>query len=130
MLLITPAVSEIWMLTPQTEQWLRVVLIGIGLLLIPVTVALMVVLFKLAFLLHSVYELVTIARYELFPILKDLRLTVDNVEEITHRTSAGLQEVSHQINQIRPNVHYGIRKVQTGVKALVSGLRRSFDEPS
>ena len=118
--------EHILVLSPETEQWFRILLIAATLLLIPITVGFLVVFFKAAFLLHSVYELVTVARYELYPLLKDLRLTVDNVEDITHRAQSGIQDLGYNIRQIKPNLKYGTRNVKTGVQAFVTGLTRSF----
>lgn len=113
-------------LTPETEQLLQWFIILSGILIIPVVVAALVVMFKLAFLIHSTSEFLTVARYELFPLIKEIRLTVDHVEDISQRASAGMKELSQGISQLRPLVSDGADRFKVGFEALVSGIKRSF----
>ena len=112
----------------ETEQLIRIMLMVCAGLLIPVVVALMVVLFQAVFLLQSTSELLTVVRYELFPIIKELRLTVDHVENISRRASDGLRDVSDSLKQVKPMLQNGLVNAKLGTKALLSGLKRSLSE--
>lgn len=115
------------MLTPETEQTVRAFLMVAGGLLIPLAVILVVVLFQTAFLLKSLSECLSLARYEILPMIKELRLTADHVEEISYRASTGLRQVSDGLTQVRPMVEQSLIKAKHGARALVSGIARSFN---
>lgn len=114
----------------ETEQLIRIMLMVCAGLLIPVVVALMVVLFQAVFLLQSTSELLTVVRYELFPIIKELRLTVDHIENISRRASDGLRDASDSLRQVKPMLKNSMTNAKLGTKALLSGLKRSIVERS
>ncbi len=60
-------------------------------LLMPVGVLLVIVLFKLAFILHGVSEFWTVARYELYPTLKDLRQVASRAEILSEKAVTGVE---------------------------------------
>lgn len=111
---------------PATEQLLQLFIIVSGVLLVPVVVGLLLVLFKLAFLLHSTQQLLTVASYEMAPLVKQLRLVVDHLEDIGQRTSSGVQEIGNSIHQAGPLLKRGMGQVRLGASALLTGLSRSF----
>lgn len=116
--------------TPGTEQLLQVFIVLAAVLLIPVAVGFLLVLFKLAFLLHSVQEFVRIATYELTPLIKELRLIVDHLEDLGHKAAVSVQEIREGIHHAGPLLRKGIDQVRAGTSALVSGISRSFERSS
>jgi hypothetical protein len=112
--------------TPGTEQLLQGLIILSGLLMIPVIVGVMVVLFQLAFLIHSTSEFLTFASYELGPMVKDIRQMVGHLEEIGERTSSGVQELGNNLQHAAPILQRGLSRFKIGTSALISGITRSF----
>ncbi len=115
------------MLSPGTEQLLQIFIGIAALLLIPVAVSLVVVLFKLAFLMHAVQELVRMVSYELVPLLKDVRSLANKLEVIGRSASNSVQGLGSTLQQIGPLLKEGIARLRTSISASVSGLGRSFD---
>jgi hypothetical protein len=106
--------------------------------LIPVGVLLALVLYKLAMLLHSVLDFLTVARYELAPTLKDLRTTMEHVEEISARAASGAKTVERGVSEAGPALGRGVERVKdvtatvakglvTGVESLWQGVQQAFD---
>lgn len=112
--------------TAETEQILRIFIIVAGVMVIPVAVALMMVLFKLAFLLHSAQELMTIATHELSPLLKEARLLVTHLESISQQASSGVQGVSNTVQQAGPLFKKSIHSVKQSFLGMIGGLYQSF----
>jgi hypothetical protein len=115
-------------LSAGTEQLLQWLIIIAGVLLIPVGLGIIVVLFKLAFLIHSASDFLAFATYELSPVIKEIRKTVDHIGTIGERASVGAYEVSQGIKNTGPLVKSGLSKLKVGTWALVSGIGRSFGQ--
>ncbi len=113
--------------TPGTEHLLQVFIILCGVLFIPVAIGLLVVLFKLAFLLHSASELLTFVSCELTPLVKELRSTVDHIENIGQKASSGVRDIENGIESVKPVVQSGFHNLKVVTSALVSGISRSFE---
>lgn len=116
-------------LTTGTEQLLQVFIVLAGILLIPVVIGLVVVLFKLAFLIHSTSEFLRMASYELTPLVKELRLIVNHLEHIGKQASTGVQEVSNTLHHTGPALKKGLGQLKVGIGAIFSGISRSFERP-
>ncbi len=117
-------------LTPGTEHLLQILIILSAVLLIPVAVGLIIVLFKVAFLVHSTSEFVRVAIYELMPVVKELRLMVANLETMTDKAAAGMQELGNALHNTSPILKRGVAQVKSGTNALISGIARSFGKAS
>lgn len=98
--------------------------------LIPVGVLLSLVLYKLAMLLHALLEFLTIARYELAPAIKDLRLTAEHVELLSGRAASSVKSVEDGVAATGPALRSAGREIKIGVASLLSGLRESFSRKS
>lgn len=103
------------------------------LILVPVGVLLVMLLYKLVMLLHSLSEFLSIARYELSPAIKDLRLTASHVETLSAKAVASVESVERGVEATRPVIGKGVENVRqvsedirSGLFALLGGLRRSF----
>lgn len=94
--------------------------------LIPVGVLLSLVLYKLAMLLHAVLDLATLARYELTPAMRDLRLTAEHVELLSAKAVSGMQSVEEGVAATGPAIRGGVETVKAGVESFWAGLRQSF----
>jgi hypothetical protein len=114
------------MLTAGTEQLLQIFIVLAAVLLIPVAVGLMVVLFKLAFLIHSTSEFLRLASYELAPVIKDLRRLADQLEHMGHKASSSVQELGAGLSQAQPLLKKGFGSISQGASAILSGIGRSF----
>jgi hypothetical protein len=125
-----------------TTNGFEVVLINIAwLLLIAVGFLLVMVLSKLAFLLHSVSEFFGVVRYELFPVLKELRQTASHLQVLSGKLVDGLNAVEKGVEVATPPLQQGLRMAQNvthtvsqragnGVSSLLGGIRRSFQTSS
>lgn len=114
----------------ETEQLLQLFIILSAVLLIPVTVAFIVVLFKLAFLIHSTSEFLTFAANELSPVLKDIRLLATHFEEIGQRASSAVKDIGNVVSQTTPLVKQGANKLVNNILSVLSGINRSFERSS
>ncbi len=94
--------------------------------LIPVGVLLSMVLYKLAMLLHSLLDFMTLARYELTPAMKDLRLTVENAEILSSKAVSSLKSVESGVAATVPAIKSAGQNVVSGVESLWNGIRESF----
>lgn len=94
--------------------------------LIPVGVLLSMVLYQLVMLLHGLLDLLGLARYELMPALKDLRLTAEHVEALSRKAIEGVKTVEDSVSATGPALKSVGRNLATGVGSLLSGLKQSF----
>ena len=109
-----------------TEQELAQLIRISWIVLIPAGVLLSLVLYKLAMLLHGLVEFLTIARYELAPAIKDLRLTAENVERLSEKAVSGVQSVQDGVAATGPALRSAGREVVIGAESLWNGLKASF----
>jgi hypothetical protein len=100
------------------ENQLENLILVCWILLIPVGVLLAMVLYKVLFLLHSVSELATLARYEVYPMIQELRQTAANVEVLSSKIVAGVESaqkgVENSINAATPMVKKTAESVRDG----------------
>jgi len=94
--------------------------------LIPAGVLLSLVLYKLVMLLHGLLEFITLARYELTPAMKDIRLTAEHVEVLSAKAVEGVKTVEHSVYATGPALKSAGREVVVGVESFWSGLKQSF----
>ncbi len=116
-------------LTAGTEQLLQILIIISMVLLVPVAVGLVVVLFKLAFLIHSAQDFMRFATGELAPMMKEARNLLIHLETIGHQASTGMLELGNALHQAAPAMRKGAEQVSAGAKSLLSGINRSFQGP-
>lgn len=106
----------------EMEHLLRVSWI----VLIPAGVLLSMVLYKLAMLLHGLVEFLTLARYELAPALKDVRLTAEHVEALSSRAANSVKTVENGVAATGPALKAVGREIQYGLQSVWSGIMQSF----
>lgn len=94
--------------------------------LIPAGVLLSLVLYKLGMLLHGLVEFLTLARYELSPAMKDLRLTAEHVEALSAKAVTGVKSVESGIAATGPVLRTAGRSVTRGLESVWNGLKQSF----
>ena len=94
--------------------------------LIPGGVLLCMVLYKLAMLLHGLVEFLTLARYEMAPALKDIRLTAENVEALSAKARHGVQSVEDRVSATVPAIRSAGRDIAAGLESFWGGLKLSF----
>ncbi len=94
--------------------------------LVPGGVLLCMVLYKLVMLLHGLVEFLTLARYELAPALKDIRITAENVEVLSTKAVQGVQNVQNGVNATVPAIRSAGREVALSLESFWSGLKQSF----
>lgn len=95
--------------------------------LIPAGVLLSMVLYKLAMLLHGLVEFLTLARYELAPALKDVRLTAEHVEALSSRAAAGVKSVESGVAATGPALKAVSREIRHGFQSIWNGITQSFN---
>jgi hypothetical protein len=94
--------------------------------LIPGGVLLCMVLYKLAMLLHGLVEFLTLARYEMAPALKDIRLTAENVEVLSSKAVKGVRTVESRVAHTVPAIQSAGREMALGLESFLGGLKQSF----
>jgi hypothetical protein len=94
--------------------------------LIPAGVLLSLVLYKLMMLLHGLLDFLTLARYELTPALKDVRLTAEHVELLSAKAVEGVKTVESGVAATGPAIKSAGRDMMVGLESFWSGLRESF----
>lgn len=94
--------------------------------LIPAGVLMSMVLYKLVMLLHGLLDFLTLARYELTPALKDLRLTAEHVETLSAKAVASVRSVEHGVASTGPAIKSAGRTLTKGLESFWSGLTSSF----
>lgn len=94
--------------------------------LIPAGVLLSMVLYKLVMLLHGLVEFLTLARYELAPAMKDLRLTAEHVEVLSAKAVTGVRTVEHGVSSTGPALRSAGRNMVNSLESFWTGLRQSF----
>jgi len=109
----------------ETAELAQLIRIG-WILLIPVGVLLSLVLYKLAMLLHELLGFLTIARYELAPAIKDLRLTAEHVEVLSSKAVSSVQTMEDGAAVARTGLQAAGRELKAGAKSLWGGIRESF----
>ena len=111
---------------PHTEHLLQFFILTAGVLLIPVLIGLMVVVLQLAFLIHSTSEFVRFATGELLPVIRDVRLMMGNLNDVSLRVTSGIQEASQTLQQTGPLLKQGATQLQKRALAFFSGLQSTF----
>lgn len=109
-----------------TEQELAHLIRVSWIVLIPVGVLLTLVLYKLAMLLHSLLDFLNIARYELAPAIKDLRLTAEHIEVLSTKAVSGVKTVEQGLSATGPALQSARKNVVLGVESFWQGLQTSF----
>jgi hypothetical protein len=94
--------------------------------LIPGGVLLCMVLYQLTMLLLGLVEFLTVARYELAPAMKDIRLTAENVEVLSTKAVHGVKSVQNTMSATVPALQLARREVALSLESFWSGLKQSF----
>ncbi len=87
-------------------------------LLMPVGVLLVIVLFKLAFILHGVSEFWAVARYELYPTLKDLRQVASRAEILSEKAVTGVETLEKGVEA----AGQGVQKIKGFSEGFAGGF--------
>jgi len=110
----------------QTQQELAHLFQISWIVLIPVGVLLSLVLYQLFLLLYGLVEFLTVSRYELTPILKDVRRTAEHVEILTNKAVSGVRGAQDGFAA----TGLAVTAVKYRIEALFRGLRNSFSRTS
>ncbi|HEY9746420.1 MAG TPA: hypothetical protein V6C99_09405 [Oculatellaceae cyanobacterium] len=114
-------------MVPSAQSQELVQLIRVAwILLIPAGVLLSLVLYKLFVLLHGVVEFLTLARHELTPAMRDLRLTAEHVETLSAKAVANVKTVEDTAASVGPAMRSLRDKALAGAGAIWRVLRQSF----
>ena len=99
------------------------------LLLIPVALMLVLVLHQLWTLLQGLSEFMSMARYELYPAVKDLRAVANHLEVISAKAVVGAETVekaAHVASKGVDGVKSSLEGLFTNTGSFLGGLVRSF----
>ena len=91
-------------LTPETEYWLRLFIIISLALAVPLGITLMVLLFKMMFLLHSVSDFLKMARYELLPVIQEVRQLAEGIGGLAGSASDGFKKMRKTLALTGPHL--------------------------
>lgn len=95
--------------------------------LIPAGVLLSLVLYKLAMLLHSLLDFLNLARYELAPAMKDVRLIAEHVEMLSEWAATGVKSIEEGAASTGPALKSLGREIQHGFQSFWGGIIKSFN---
>jgi hypothetical protein len=110
---------------PTTQEMTHLIRVA-WILLIPAGVLLSMVLYKLFVLLQGLLEFVTLARHELTPAMRDLRLTAEHVEVLSAKAVHNIKAVESSALSVGPLVRAVQNKTLSGLGALWRGFSQSF----
>lgn len=118
---------------PLVQEQLANLIMVAWLLLIPVGLLLALLLYKLVQLLAAGLEFLTIARYDIYPMVKDLRATAAHVEGVTGRVAKSMASAEQALHAAMPKVkeggchvkQQGVRLMEAG-QVFFNGVRRAF----
>jgi hypothetical protein len=103
-----PAVS-----LPAVDQQLAHLIMIMSLLLLPVGLLLLLLLYKVLQLLGAVLELVTVARFDVYPMIKDCRALTQHAEALLGKAHSLADLAEEGLLALQP-------KAQQGQQALAS----------
>lgn len=106
------------MTTDVVETQLANLITVSWILLIPAGLLVVLLLYKMVYLLHTVSEFVSISRFELYPLLQSLQRTADHVDKLTGKVVAGVEQIERGIENTKPMVADAARKVADGMSSL------------
>lgn len=111
--------------TSQAQEMTHLIRVA-WILLIPAGVLLSMVLYKLFLLLQGLFEFLTLARHELTPAMRDLRLTAEHVETLSAKAVHNVKIVENSASSVGPLVRAVQHNAVSRVSAIWRGLRQSF----
>jgi hypothetical protein len=91
-------------------------------LLIPVGVLLAIVLFKLAFLLHGASEFFSLARYELYPTIKDLRQVASRADTLSAKALSSVETLEKGFEKGAEVAGSSMGKLRSVSQGMVGGV--------
>ncbi|XVJ50842.1 MAG: hypothetical protein HEQ32_01630 [Vampirovibrio sp.] len=93
------------------------------LLLIPVGVLLALLLYKLVFLLQNALDFVTIARFDLIPMIQDLRAITSHTAKLTEQVDSSMDFIQHSVGQVKPALSQLKSWGSTGLHAVTDWMK-------
>ena len=105
-------------LTTDTEFWFRTLLIVATVLLIPLATIGLIILIKLMFLLHTVHDFLKQVRYEISPLLKEVRI----VAEALGNVGSSVMNNANKLKSLGQKLQPGFEKLGISLKDLLDGL--------
>jgi hypothetical protein len=129
------------MVLPVSPEWETLVKV-VWILLIPIGFLLALLLYQLLLLLLTITDLVSLARHEVVPTLKNVRLSSGHAETLGGKVVSGVQGVEKSFKKIKFKKQTGdvsnkalttmtqvTLPIQASVSGVVSGLQRAFRSP-
>lgn len=113
-------------LTSDTELWFKVLLITATVLLVPLATVGLIILVKLMFLLHTMHEFLKQIRYEITPLLKEVRI----VAEALGNVGSSVMNNANKLKNLGSKLQPGFEKLGVSLKdlldAAISLLQQKF----
>jgi hypothetical protein len=123
---------------PPSPEWETLVKV-VWILLIPIGFLVVLLLYQVLLLLFTLTDLVSLARHEVVPTLKNVRLSSGHAEALTGKVVSGVEGVERGFKKFRLKkqsndcMQTGLsalskvtQPVQAGFSGVVSGLQRAF----
>ncbi|MBK8191010.1 MAG: hypothetical protein IPK79_11235 [Vampirovibrionales bacterium] len=101
-----------------TVGWIA--LIPISILLIPLLALLAIILGQVAMLLWGVLEFLPLARYEIYPILKNARQISARAEALSEKTMSGVEGIGRGYQKSVETAGRGVNKLRSATRHLGS----------
>lgn len=103
----------------QSVQTLTTV---VWVLLIPIGVLLIAVLIKVLFLLNDVGQFVSLAQYEAYPLLKDVRHIVSRADKMTEKATGYVDKMESKVEEMGDSMNVFKRSSSTLWGGISTGL--------
>jgi len=115
----------------KLNYWTQVshLVMVLWLLLIPLGLMVVALLVRLLLMLHTVSEFMSVARFELYPILKDTRELTQRTNRLSAQAEQGVQALQAGVASVSSRITAGVEKASALNKAnsglSVNPLRRA-----
>lgn len=113
-------------LSPADAQLAHLIQVA-WILLIPVGLLLALVLYKVVSLLSVALELSTMARYEIYPTLKNVHRISDRLDAMSAKVSDGVDTVGKALEKVKPAFEKGAEGFKTGTEKAKSAGSTLFN---
>lgn len=110
------------LLLQQSVQTLTTV---VWIMLIPIGLLLIAVLAKVLFILNDVGQFISLAQYEVYPLLKDVRQIVHRADTVTCKVENQAEKMADSMETLRKSTSGVWGGVSTGLGLILGAMRRA-----
>lgn len=114
--------------TAVMQQSIHTLTTVVWILLIPIGLLLVAVLAKVLFILNDLGQFVSLAQYEVYPLLKDVRQIVHRADTMTHKVEAQTEKMIDSANKLKKSSSTIFGGVTTGLGLVLGAMKKNKKE--